>query len=527
MSLNPYPAFAYSLPFTGTKMQAVHGSERPAAAMLAAYASMRRGERIAGAGRMLSDEQLVCVFQTAAASAGVPWYRFQRWARGINANRLTGVTNEPICGMTPSQYQLLAASHLTVAGGTLAMGVGLGKTITAMVAARAYHDTESVGLRCWIVCPLAAMPAWRPYLDWLRDMYPDVQLVSVDSAHKLVGADTAKGGLLILDEAHYAGHIDARRTKALHKIRLAFDACVCLTGTLLHSGIEAALNVLDLAVPGSVGFATKWTAGEYFRCIEKIQLSTGRTVAKLEKPGGESRVRFIDFVSRYAIAMAKDSEAVKNELTIPEQHLHTVDMDGCDEASEDAAIDCLVRIVREKYLDAGLPMPHASKLGHDALAEGAGEKLGWLLEQMADDDQPVAVFAEYHETLDFAEKVLTEAKISYARVDGMVAEEDRARIVADFQAGKIRVFLGQIDATGLSINLFTSHLSVTLDLTQKANNYAQMLGRTCRRGQTEECHHFDLIANPVQRICLSRLRAGEDFNQSLVKYHARITERLV
>jgi hypothetical protein len=44
------------------------------------------------------------------------------------------------------------------------------------------------------------------------------------------------------------------------------------------------------------------------------------------------------------------------------------------------------------------------------------------------------------------------------------------------------------------------------------------LKRTCRRGQTRECHHFDLICNPVQAKCLKRLRSGEDFHLSLAEY---------
>ena len=514
MSLSPFPSFAYTIPFPGAKIQAVHGAERPGACMIAAYASHLRGERILGAGRHLTPLQIGQVFATAASTIGIPIIRLQTWAEGINCDRFE-VTPGPIGGLTPSQYQLGAVAGLTVAGGVLAMGIGLGKTLTTAVAARSYVVDQWVApTRCWIVAPLSAMAAWTPFLPDLRRLYADVKVISIDSAHKLVGADNSAGGLLVIDEAHYAGHHDARRTRALHKIRLGFDACICLTGTLLHSGIEAAMNVLDLAIPGCVGFSTKWTAGEYFQCLERFELSSGRRVAKVGKPVGNHRDAFLTWCQRYVVALAKDSPAVRNEITIPEQHLHTVTF-GDDLDSEDAAVECLVRLVHEHYLDKGLPLPHASELRHVALRDGVAMKMEWLLEQMADNDLPVAVFAEYQDTLDAAELVLTEAKISYARVDGAVTGEARAEIVRRFQAGEIRVFLGQIDATGLSINLFRASISVAIDHTQRAANYAQMLGRTCRRGQTEECNHIDLVANPVQAVCVSRLRAGEDFNAAL------------
>lgn len=520
--LNPYPALTYRLPFKDCRPQAVHGAERPGACMLAAFASYLREEPITGAGRALSRDQLLRVFQSAAATIGVPWERMHRWCGGINGSMVGPVSMESIIGLKPSRYQALAAGKLTTAGGILAMGVGLGKTLTTMVAVRELSDSDpSLRRRCWIVAPLSALPAWKPYLEWLRSLYEDVQLVSVDSAHKLKGADRSAGGVLIVDEAHYAGHHDARRTKALHAIRLAFDACICLTGTLLHSGIEAAMNVLDLAIPGSTGFSTKWTAGEYFGCIEKFALSTGRTVAKVVKPAGAERQKFLDYVARYVIALDKHSPEVANDITIPEQHLFSIDLDGADDDSETAAVDCLVRLARA-HLDAGEELPHASMLAHEALGEGVSEKLDWLLDRLADDaeHESVAVFAEYHDTLDAAERRLTEAGVSYVRVDGSVTGPAREAAVAAFQAGTVRVFLGQIDATGLSINLFRAHVSVALDPTQRAPNYAQMLGRTCRRGQAYECHHYDLAANPVQRICISRLRAGESFNTAL----ARIAE---
>ena len=63
-----------------------------------------------------------------------------------------------------------------------------------------------------------------------------------------------------------------------------------------------------------------------------------------------------------------------------------------------------------------------------------------------------------------------------------------------------RLVLGQIQAAGVAINLFRAQVSVTLDVSWKGKDYAQALGRTCRRGQTEPCLNIDLIANKLGRI---------------------------
>src|ERR1035437_9924241 len=164
MSLNPFPAVAYRIQFPGAKLQAVHGSERPGAAMVAAYASWRRGEKLLGAVRNLTIPQCEGVFQAACREIGIPWSRMNTWAQGINEEKITTLT-APVGGLTPSMYQVLAAGQLTVAGGVLAMAVGLGKTVTAVVAARAYAQIPQVNpSRCWIICPLAAIPAWAAFL---------------------------------------------------------------------------------------------------------------------------------------------------------------------------------------------------------------------------------------------------------------------------------------------------------------------------------------------------------------------------
>ncbi len=133
----------------------------------------------------------------------------------------------------------------------------------------------------------------------------------------------------------------------------------------------------------------------------------------------------------------------------------------------------------------------------------------------------MVLFAEYHTTLDLVEQKLRDGGISYVRVDGSVTGAARLEARERFQAGDVQVFLGQIEAAGESIDLYRAYLSVALDHTQKSWKYSQALKRTCRRGQTRECHHFDLVCNPVQARCLKRLRAGEDFHLSLADYQSQ------
>ncbi len=510
------PAFSYPADLPGAPMQCIGNADRPVCAATAALAALLRGATLGGAAKKLREEQVHNSLYDGLKGRGVPPARALLWAKAVNGLRIGPMPVQDLAGKTLSQYQCTSAGMLSRAGGVLALGVGLGKTLTALLAAKwAATCADGASSRLWIICPLSAMfDAWEPYREWAEVYFAEVKIISMDSAHKLMGADKRLGGVVIFDEAHLVGRMTARRTKAAHEIRTAFDFGLCLTGTLLHGGVEKAMTVLDLAVPGAAQFATKWRAGEYFGCLEKNHFGCG-----LGQPTGKHAKAFHNYLARFVVSLTKDDPQVKNELTIPEQQLHDVVMGG---AENEALDDCLIRIAKAQMQANPGVIPEAAATMHAALAEGAEAKLAWVLEQMDDPTIGVAVFAEYHTTLDLARKTLEDNGISFAYVDGSITGEARAEECRKFQAGEVQVFLGQIDASGTAVNLYRGFVSVTLDLTMKATNYAQMLGRTCRRGQTHECHHFDVVANALQLLCLRRLRAAEDFHREFTTYARQV-----
>ncbi len=520
------PALTYSISdlLPGAALQACHGADRGVCALTAAMASSERGFQLVGCARGMDFDAVHRLFRSAYKGESIPFERAEQWARGIQQHTPVGHGESidlPMGGLFASGYQHRALDGLTFGGGLLAYDPGLGKTLIAAYAARMYAEVGlSTRERCWIIAPLNAMGAWTRYLPELQALFTDVKVISIDSAHKLVGADRSLGGVLIIDEIHNAGHMTARRTKALFQLRPAFDVCIGLTGTLLHVGVEAALTMLDLCIPGAGAFATRWRAGEYFHCLVKKDLG-GRSVTKLERPTGPNAEAFLRHMSRYAVVLTQQSEEVRAEAGIPDQHLHTIDMGGAEDEDID---DCIVRLVHQllEGQPDNAPLPHASAIVHAALAEGAEEKWNWILDQIDDPKEGIVLFAEYHTTLDLVEARLQEAGALYVRVDGGVTGTAREVARNRFQNGEVQIFLGQIEAAGESIDLYRGCLSVALDHTQKSWKYAQALKRTCRRGQTRECHHFDLITNPVQAKCLRRLRAGEDFHMSLADYQSAL-----
>lgn len=503
---------AYTIPVPGTGLQGVGSADRPLCALVSAYASYLRGEPLAGAWKTMARHEQEAAFVKRFTEFDVLFGRTVRWAESLNGKPLFISDPDPRVGtFTLDPYQMEALALLKRGGGVLALGCGLGKTATAI---RAAIESDASRNRCWIVCPLNAIPAWKKWEEFLREFFSDVQILSMDSAHKFVGCENT-GGVIIFDEAHLLGVCSARRTKACHQIRPMFDFGLCLTGTLLHGGVEKTLSILDLAIPGGAQFASRWKAGEHFRCIVRKSIGS-RTVTALEKPVGKAKEAFLAYMSSLVVSMNSHSEIVRQSLQLPEQTIHTVKLGEPWGSLEDLA----AQYVHEQIASGREELPHAQEVAHALCRQGLPAKIDWILEAIDSPDIPVVVFGAYLESLDAIGAAFDEAGITYVRVDGSVTGQDRILAMNRFQAGEVQAFLGQMDAACTSMDLFRAQFQIHVDHTWKAANYNQALARTCRRGQTQACHAFDLTANTLQARVVARLAASEDFDASLAEWQA-------
>lgn len=492
------PNIAYCLPLAQSGLQATGHADRPVCAMTAALASHMAGNALLGEARGELNP-VSSIIDPWLSGVDIPLARAALWARTINGALIAPASwPTTVNGLALSSYQHTALSRLGEAGGVLAMDCGLGKTITALAAAQAY------GGRLVVVCPLNAVPTWK------RAAPAGTTIVSMDSAHNLVGMPPT-GGTIIFDEAHLLGDVTARRTKACHALRTKFDHGLCLTGTLLHAGVQKTLSIIDLAVPGAALFPSRWKAGEYFHCLVKKPIP-GRTVTVLEKPTGTHRTAFLDYLSRHVIAITVDSQEVRAAFQLPDQHLY-------DYALEEPwlSIDAEAARLVQAQIDAGEPgIMNASACAHAMSAAGAQSKVDFVMQHL--EDEPVVIFANYTATLDLMAQALTDAGITFVRVDGSVTGAARGECQRKFQAGEAQVFLGQMSAAGVAMDLYRAQYSFALDHPWKSADYAQALARTHRRGQQHETHHFDLAANAWQRRVIQHLRNGADFNASFAEY---------
>lgn len=452
--------------------------------------------------------------------------RLQTWYSALCGKPALGDppgTKITILGKTLDEYQLSSSKSVSCAGAVIALSVGLGKTLIALDAVRRllWQARQTWGVTgpatVMVICPLNAMPVWKDpevvkYVQ--QELLSTYAVHSIDSIHKIQSMTVPGPSVLIVDEAHYVGAWSAQRTKLIHKLRWQFDACLPLTGSMLHAGPEKVLSLLDLAVPGAAMFGNVYEFGEHFGCLYPKDIGNGVIKKTVGRPPEKHAEAFQKYLDRFVVARTKRSPDVLVSTYIPEQEINDVllyDPNGpsmLDEAANKAL----------ELFQVNKSIPSMIEVVHALARDGLDFKLDWLAEMMAGFDEQVVLFGTYHETLDGVEAWLKSEGLKFCRIDGAVTGDKRTAIIDAFRAGKHTIMLAQTDAASVSMNLQTARVSVMLDTTQKAAAFEQALGRTCRRGSQDLCHHFNLCGNRFQQFVFKRLQNAMDFNASVAEW---------
>jgi len=321
------PALAF--PELPHRVQSTRDAARPIASVALTLAYLFSGNKFRGLLAEATPDEIHEELLACCNFYNVDLERVGRWANSLLIHPKDTLPEDKLeliprgfdqLGFKLHPYQIENAAWSAHRLGTvLAMGCGVGKSATATASAiTAARSGQCSQQRCMIICPLNAMPQWKPYIRELQEVYEEVGLVSCDSLHKFTGLDRPIGGALIIDEVHKLKHQESQRTGRAHTVRCAFEWCVGLTGTMLHTGAEGVMSMLDLVCPGLSRFMDKWAFGDTFDCV--IEKKVGRrTKHSLGIPPEAQHDYFADYLSRGVRSLSFESPEVANCITLPGQ----------------------------------------------------------------------------------------------------------------------------------------------------------------------------------------------------------------
>ena len=136
-------------------------------------------------------------------------------------------------------------------------------------------------------------------------------------------------------------------------------------------------------------------------------------------------------------------------------------------------------------------------LHHAAGAEAGSAKLDTCMELVhgaLDGGHRILLFSQFTGMLDIIGKRLAKEDIAFLKLTGASSKESRAKMVAQFQAGEVPVFLISLKAGGVGLNLTAADVVIHYDPWWNVAAQDQATDRAHRIGQQHTVTVYKLIA---------------------------------
>ena len=267
--------------------------------------------------------------------------------------------------------------------------------------------------------------------------------------------------MIILDEAHKIKNPKTASAKAVFQTS-HIPYRLALTGTPAQGKPYDIYSILRFLFPND--FRGFWKFLEEYFIIEDETIyikGKPRTIKTYErfKPGKDKELQeLLDTFStqrkrKDVMSWLPDKyyERIKLEPT-REQKKYLKDLEETYRTEEIITVGTLDRLVRYRQicLDPGL-------LG----LKGKSPKTEWILQYIKDNpDEQIIIFSKF---TSFLCRLAEEIKDSWAMLIGATTPKQRGQFIKDFQSGKFRVFLINIDAGKEAITLDAASTTIFTD----------------------------------------------------------------
>ncbi|MCT4364832.1 MULTISPECIES: DEAD/DEAH box helicase [Synechococcaceae] len=337
-------------------------------------------------------------------------------------------------------HQRLAVRWLLARrGALLAHPMGLGKTLTALAAARAMARLAD--------CRIAVIAPGGLHAHWRQEAIALGLQLELISWGRLPRCLPPAGTVLLVDEAHYAQNLGAARTQAL--LRLArhprLRAIWLLTGTPMKNGRPAQLFPLLMAIGHPLGlnqlaFEQRYCQGHWRQIGERRQWQAS----------GAERLEELQALTRPLLLHRRKQDCL--ELPPKRRRFQAVDLSTTEGRGFQHLLQAKVNDYRRRAA-RGEVRPGAESLAMlTALRQiGAQYKLPAARELVAEllqRQEAVVVFTAF-----VAAAELLQQHLGGALITGRLKPAERQGEVNRFQAGETSLLVATFGSGGIGFNL--------------------------------------------------------------------------
>jgi hypothetical protein len=445
--------------------------------------------------------------------------------RGLAAVLRDGVKVED-CGSVPGlqaslrDYQRFGVGWLRAMAdrdlnGILADDMGLGKTLQTIAHLQWEKAAGQLTKPVLLVVPTSLMGNWR---NEVAKFAPGLTVLTLHGEGRAMGFRAMEAadlvittyGLVqrdevwhrereyswvILDEAQFIKNPTSKITKVLARIRCGKR--LCLTGTPVENHLGELWALFEFLMPGYLG--DRETFKRRFRQpIEQENSAVMREILA-------RRVR--------PFLLRRTKKEVATELPPKTVVLRPVEMTRRQREVYDHVRAAMQLKVRAEIAEKGLARskfvilealtklrqvccdPRLARMGEEGLKAVHSAKLAELMSLLPDlirDDHRVLIFSQFTSMLALIEEELRAVRIGFVTLTGSTV--DRERPVADFQSGKVPVFLISLRAGGTGLNLTEADTVIHYDPWWNPQIENQATDRAYRIGQQRPVFVHKMIA---------------------------------
>lgn len=149
-----------------------------------------------------------------------------------------------------------------------------------------------------------------------------------------------------------------------------------------------------------------------------------------------------------------------------------------------------------------------------------------LVDDLLEEDHKVVIFVRFRHDIDGLHEQLLKRKVPHNILSGSVAPHLRDGLVQGFQNDpNIKVFIAQIQAGSLGIDLTAADAAIFYSLDYNAANYWQAQDRIHRIGQSKKVTYYHLVVpRSIDSIVLQTLKEKGDLAQTIIHTPRRLLD---
>jgi SNF2 family DNA or RNA helicase len=374
-----------------------------------------------------------------------------------------------------------------------------------------------------VVAPTSVLPAWASFFkdhtklktvqvnpknrnaSWQEFLSSDAEVFLVHWEALRLMPELKKLSWLhiIVDECHRMKNRKAQQTRALKDIKdVQFKTA--LSGTPVVNAPYEFWSVLNWLKPSA--FKSYW---KFYQQYTEFEVQHPQGYHKVKGPKDvDTLLEQIDpfYVRRLKADVLKDLPekyytTIEVELT-PQQRKayntmkeHMISWIGKHEEQALVAPAVIAQLTRLMQFSVAYGEFSDENNPEKLILTDPSSKLDALLDILEDNpDEQFVVFSRFKGFVDLASNTFERKGISHVKLTGDTPQEERGKIVEDFQKGNVRIFIGTIAAGGVGITLHSASTIIFVDRDWSPALNAQAEDRLHRIGQKNAVQVIDIIA---------------------------------